>query len=295
MRAARALIGSRTITCDNAKATKPFGAIDTPDQGGTVSGTTYTNFGWALTPQPNWIPIDGSTILVYIDGVPVGRPVYNNARADIATLFPGYANSGGAVGYYQFDTTTLANGVHTIAWVVTDSGGNAEGIGSRYFNVLNGSVSSAMTLEASTSIQEMSGGGAETSVSAGVGASSGLDAASVEAIPVSAVPVYRRDGFDQNAPLELAAGRRSRRRSRSTRTPSGRFTLTLSAPVEGRSGRLRRLPGGRRQAAGACRPDRSSTSGSVSSTGSPVSASSATINSSSSAPRADSACGSRWK
>ena len=29
------LLGSRTITCDNANASKPFGAIDTPDQGGT--------------------------------------------------------------------------------------------------------------------------------------------------------------------------------------------------------------------------------------------------------------------
>ena len=52
---------TRTITCDNANAVKPFGAIDTPDQGGTVSGTTYTNFGWALTPQPNMIPTDGSS------------------------------------------------------------------------------------------------------------------------------------------------------------------------------------------------------------------------------------------
>src|SRR5918993_1924344 len=58
------LLGSRTITCDNANAAKPFGAIDTPDQGGTASGTNYLNFGWALTPMPYSIPTDGSTILV---------------------------------------------------------------------------------------------------------------------------------------------------------------------------------------------------------------------------------------
>ena len=230
-----ALLGTRIITCDNSKATKPFGAIDTPDQGGTVSGTTYTNFGWALTPWPYLIPINGSTILVYIDGVPVGRPVYNNARADISKLFSGYANSAGPVGYYQFDTTKLANGVHTISWVVTDSGNRAEGIGSRYFTVLNGSVSSAMTLEASTSIQEMSGGGAETIVSAGVGASSGLDAASLDAIQVSTVPVYRRDGFDQNAPLELAPAD-DRGVVRINADAIGRFTLTLSSPVRDEAG-----------------------------------------------------------
>ena len=230
------LIGSRTITCDNAKAVKPFGAIDTPDQGATISGTTYTNFGWALTPQPNYIKTDGSTILVYIDGVPVGRPVYNNWRADIGTRFLGYANSAGAIGYYQFNTTTLANGVHTMGWVVTDSAGNAEGIGSRYFTVLNGSETSTMTLEASTSIQEMSGGGAETRVSAAVGSSSGLDAASVDSIPVSVVPVYRRDGFDQNASLEFAAAD-ERGIVRVNVETAGRVTLALPpAPAVERGG-----------------------------------------------------------
>ncbi len=229
------LIGSRTITCDNAKATKPFGAIDTPDQGATISGT-YMNFGWALTPQPNFIRNDGSTIMVYIDGVPVGRPVYNNWRADIGTRFLGFANSGGAIGYLPIDTTTLANGVHTISWAVTDSAGNAEGIGSRYFNVLNGSSTSTMTLEASTSIQEMSGGGAETRVSAAIGSSSGLDAASVDSIPVSVVPVYRRDGFDQNASLELAAADESGIVRVNVET-AGRLTLALSSPIaDGRGG-----------------------------------------------------------
>jgi hypothetical protein len=37
------------------------------------------------------------------------------------------------------NTATLSNGLHTIAWSVTDSLGRTEGIGSRFFNVLNGS------------------------------------------------------------------------------------------------------------------------------------------------------------
>ena len=223
-------IGSRTITCDNSKAIRPFGAIDTPEQGGTASGSSYRNWGWALASKGNWIPSDGSTILVYIDGVPVGRPDYNNARADIAELFPGYANTYGAVGYYDIDTTKLANGVHTISWVVTDKAGNSEGTGSRYFTVNNGAVSSSMTLEASTSIQEMSGGGAETRVSAGVGASTGLTVATIDAMPVSDVPVYRRDGFDQNAPLELTEAD-EHGVVKVAAEAAGRFTLTLSSPI----------------------------------------------------------------
>ncbi len=130
-------LGTKTITVDNAHATKPFGTIDTPGQGGTISGADSVNFGWALTPQPAMIPTDGSTITVVIDGVSVGHPVYNNFRSDIATLFPGYANSGGAVGFFHVNTTTLANGVHTISWNAFDSLGRGEGLGSRYFNVLN--------------------------------------------------------------------------------------------------------------------------------------------------------------
>jgi uncharacterized repeat protein (TIGR01451 family) len=138
------LLGTRTITCSNAVASLPFGTLDTPGQGATTSGTLVV-FGWALTPLPGAIPTDGSTIQVFVDGAPVGHPVYNQYRADIATLFPGYANSNGAVGYYVLDTTTLANGIHSIAWLVTDDRGRSQGIGSRYFwvdNELGGTFSS---------------------------------------------------------------------------------------------------------------------------------------------------------
>ncbi|HEY6392501.1 MAG TPA: hypothetical protein VIX89_14555, partial [Bryobacteraceae bacterium] len=130
-------LGTKTITVDNAHAAKPFGTIDTPGQGGTISGADSVNFGWALTPQTGMIPLDGSTITVVIDGVPLAHPVYNQFRSDIANLFPGYANSMGAVGFYHINTTTLANGVHTISWNVFDNLGRGEGLGSRYFNVQN--------------------------------------------------------------------------------------------------------------------------------------------------------------
>ena len=136
-------LGSKTITIDNANAVKPFGAIDTPTQGGTASGDNFINWGWVLTPQPNFIPDDGSTINVYVDGVNLGNPVYNIYRSDIASLFPGYANSDGAGGYFSIDTTGYSNGVHTIAWTATDSAGNIDGLGSRYFTIINSSTSNS--------------------------------------------------------------------------------------------------------------------------------------------------------
>jgi len=138
-------IGNVLIHVDNTHSTQPFGTLDTPTQGETVLGTRYLNFGWALTPSPNRIPIDGSTITVVVDGQEIGRPVYNQFRSDIANLFPGYANSNGAVGYYYLDTTAYIlanpdshdtrNALHTISWNVTDDHGNADGIGSRWISV----------------------------------------------------------------------------------------------------------------------------------------------------------------
>jgi parallel beta-helix repeat protein len=130
-------LGTKTIICDNANAVKPFGAIDTPTQGGTASGSSFINWGWVLTPQPNKIPTDGSTINVYVDGINLGHPHYNIYRQDIAALFPGYANSKGAAGYFYLDTTAYEDGVHTIQWTATDNDGNIDGIGSRYFIIQN--------------------------------------------------------------------------------------------------------------------------------------------------------------
>lgn len=133
----KTLLGSKTIICDNEHAVKPFGAIDTPLQGGSASGSSYVNWGWALTPQPKHIPTDGSTINVWVDGVDKGHPNYNLYRQDIADLFPDYQNSGGAAGYFQLDTTAYADGVHTIYWTASDSASEADGIGSRYFTINN--------------------------------------------------------------------------------------------------------------------------------------------------------------
>jgi hypothetical protein len=133
-----ATIGTKQIIVNNNAATKPFGSIDTPPVGGDASGA---NFGWALTPKVNGVAtckIQSNGVQVSIDSGPLQPVVYGDARADIAAAFPGYSNSAAAGGHYIFDWSTLSNGVHTIGWLVTDDCGRADGIGSRFFNVTNG-------------------------------------------------------------------------------------------------------------------------------------------------------------
>ncbi len=151
------VLGTRTMTCANATATLPFGAIDTPEQGGVASGGAYVNFGWALTPLPKTIPTDGSTISVLVDGVAIGTASYNNLRPDIASLFPGLNNSNGAIGFRVLDTTTLTNGTHTISWVVSDNQGATEGIGSRFFTVSNGTGSLTTAVEGTPTLDAPTG------------------------------------------------------------------------------------------------------------------------------------------
>ncbi len=151
-------LGARTIMVDNADATQPFGTIDTPAQGATVWGNAYVNFGWALTPMPAVIPNDGTTITVNVDGVTVAHPTYNQFRGDIATVFPGYANSNGAIGFAYLDTTKLSNGLHSISWNVWDNELRGNGVGSRFFKVLNvGTSSTSVPLTALVTIQPSGG------------------------------------------------------------------------------------------------------------------------------------------
>jgi hypothetical protein len=196
-------LGSKTISCNNADSKLPFGAIDTPAQGGTASGL-YTNFGWALTPQPNMIPTDGSTINVWVDGVAIGRPVYNNYRSDIANKFPGYANTDGAVGYYYLDTTAYANGVHTIAWSVVDSGGNATGIGSRFFTIFNSGSGMARVQGESVGTEFAGMEGAEGNrYRLPAFRHTPLSWAHVISLPVSFEPLTLRKGYVMNSEPEV--------------------------------------------------------------------------------------------
>jgi beta-lactamase superfamily II metal-dependent hydrolase len=131
-----ASLGSKRITIDNAIATKPFGNIDTPGQGQTVTGT-FVNFGWVLPLTGRTVP--AASVKVAIDGVflPQSSECLTN-RADIDAGFASFDTSQ-AIRCFTIDSTRYSNGVHTIGWLVTDSTGQTDGIGSRFFTIANAS------------------------------------------------------------------------------------------------------------------------------------------------------------
>ena len=179
-------IGSTSFSVNNAVATKPFGTIDTPGQGITVSGL-YPQTGWVLSPNPG-ATIVPSNVRVLIDGVPLAAVPSVAARADITAVFPGFDTSQAGRGLF-IDTTTLADGLHTIAWLATDSTGQADGIGSRYFKVANGGSSSVTA-----------------ATRALARAVAGVDVTAVDDAPIAMSSIRVRTGFDLEAPFETRYG-----------------------------------------------------------------------------------------
>ena len=190
------LEGTKTITCDNAHAVKPFGAIDTPAHGGDASGTAFLNFGWVLAPLPHEVPKDGSTILVWVDGAALGHPIYDQYRKDVADAFPGLKNSAGPVGYYYFDTTKYADGVHTISWTAEDRDGNADGIGSRYFSILNMGAPAPAGCEETASLSLSRQGGLRPAAGQAVPRRNDIDG-----VPIRSDLIWMRKGFRAAEPF----------------------------------------------------------------------------------------------
>jgi len=215
----RTLLGRTTadstptrVFANNNAAAAPFGAIDFPAQGEVISGT-YNNFGWVLTPHSGVaaeMDVNGGGMVVFVDGVPVGTPTYNLCRGsnavggivpsgvscndDISSLFASgsYRNllpGRGAIGLLTFNTASLSNGLHSIAWGVTDSRGRSSGIGSRFITVLNG-ASDWM-------------GDATVAFTNAVGQEAGLRTHDVATLGSATGVVQARAGYDLYAPYRL--------------------------------------------------------------------------------------------
>jgi hypothetical protein len=227
-----------------------FGWSLTPD------GNTVADAGDIL------VPTNGSTMSVLIDGATVGAVTYNQCRGTVlgpvpggvfcdddvssifgnptpqATFTPRATNptrhrnldaGRGPIGAYILDTTALTDGIHTIMWVVFDSDGRGEGIGSRFFTVLNGSSLTAS--ERLSTAATLTVGTAET----------------LADYPVDAGTVWAQQGFTtpREELLPDGAGRRA------ARMPAqGRLEVALGAGIRAgylvANGTLRALPPGSR-------------------------------------------------
>ncbi len=190
----RVEVGKRTIIANDKYNTKPFGAVDAPAWGKTISGTAYSDKGWMLTPRPKIIATSGRTVWVWIDGVKRARPVYNQYRADIALMFPLLRNKGGAGGTYVLNTRQYANGNHTIKWVATDSAGAVGNTGTSYFRVQNTPSGAVLTSDLALTLK-----------TAGTGTAALGRLADLAGIPQDyKTPLFRRTGFGAEGAFEPA-------------------------------------------------------------------------------------------
>ncbi len=110
------LIGTRRLTVSNATATRPFGTIDTPAQGETVSGSQYVNFGWALTQMPKSIPTSGSTISCTdrwrSRGQRFVQPLPARRRKPVSR--PGEQRWGGRIPHHRYDRADQWRSLHLV-------------------------------------------------------------------------------------------------------------------------------------------------------------------------------------
>jgi Tol biopolymer transport system component len=198
-------LGKKSISCDNAHSAAPFGAIDTPGQGAVVTGIVG-NTGWVLSPRvARADPPGGGVVRVLVDGIDKGAPASTlwTARADLQALFPKaqYPGVDTALGIFGLDTTTLSDGVHTIAWIVTATAGGTSGVGSRFFTVFNGSLV-ALTTSTLHSPVPMQASLRMTS--------SARQISNVDAAPVDMSTILARRGFDLEQPLQPVTPRNDR-------------------------------------------------------------------------------------
>jgi hypothetical protein len=220
--------GSLVLQLDNTSLAAPFGVIDTPGPGDTVRGVVPVlgwaltpDRNRSSGDADIIIPTDGTTVTVFVDGITVGMASYNQCRGtggawlrpgafcddDVANVFgavvpdarvaPRSSNptvfrnldaGRGAIGSFLLDTTTLTDGLHSLAWSVRDSDGRTASIGSRLIQVANDPPSDVMSA---------------APVFARFGAA---DASRAGNAPTIGADVWMRHGFDDLVPwTELPA------------------------------------------------------------------------------------------
>src|SRR5439155_23113790 len=88
--------------------------------------------------------ISQRNVPAYNDNVFVGHPGGQSRRPDAHAAFqPLGFDTSQANRVLSIGTTQFANGVHTIGWLVTDSSGAADGVGSRFIRIQNTALSSS--------------------------------------------------------------------------------------------------------------------------------------------------------
>jgi hypothetical protein len=105
---------------------------------------------------------------------------------------------------FTFDTTTLTNGVHTIAWIVRSDTGETAGVGSRYFSVSNGSLRLEPNQPALSTIPATATLDVPSATAARTMSPRALEA-EIDRAPLDPASILGRRGFDRGVPLRSFA------------------------------------------------------------------------------------------
>lgn len=94
-------------------------SIDTPNsRSGSFGGTAHFG-GWALDNNA-----EISTVTVFVDGVSAGNALYGGVRGDVCTRFPNKPGCPNVGWNFLFDTTSVANGSHSLEITATAANGD---------------------------------------------------------------------------------------------------------------------------------------------------------------------------
>ena len=133
-----ALVAATVVFLASRAAAQPFGAIDSPTDGQTVSGVVSVS-GFVLDQHS----IDHIDLLV--DNAYVATAQMNFPRLDVLLLFPTYANSPTAQPGFltSFLASAYANGPHTVSIRVTESDTQAQTIVATVSVVVDNTINQA--------------------------------------------------------------------------------------------------------------------------------------------------------
>ena len=94
----------------------PFGFLEVPVSGATISGDAASVGGWVVGTSPV------TDVQVVVDGAAIGAATYGIPRPDVPQGVAGQSVNAGFE--YALDTTKLSNGAHNLTIKVTDTNGN---------------------------------------------------------------------------------------------------------------------------------------------------------------------------
>jgi hypothetical protein len=133
-----ALVAATVVFLASRASAQPFGSIDSPTEGQTVSGIVGVS-GFVLDENT----IDRIDLLV--DGALVASAEMNLPRLDVLLLFPTYANSPSAQPGFltSFLASNYTNGAHSVSIRVTESASQAQTIVATVHVVVDNTINQA--------------------------------------------------------------------------------------------------------------------------------------------------------